>query len=253
MPYCKNKDISIYYEQHGKGEPVILVHGIAVSFKYNFSNFSWVDKLTDNNMRVVGLDLRAHGLSDKPLDPSSYGTHNLTSDILAVMDELKIKRASIIGYSLGSALTLHLIHSHPDRFSRAVLVATGDSLFGLTSSSALKQSSIDLFLAISSDTYPHHLPEHIAAYWNFVNQSGANRQALLALLKGDTQHLSIEDISSIDTPTMIISGGKDLVLGQGVKLAEKLPESVYLEFKEADHFSLAAITDVKNAIVDFLR
>ena len=79
MPYCKNKDISIYYEQHGKGEPVILVHGITVSFKDNFSNFSWVDKLTENGKQVVGLDLRAHGLSDKPLDASSYGTHIIFS------------------------------------------------------------------------------------------------------------------------------------------------------------------------------
>ena len=252
MPYCKNKDISIYYEQHGKGEAVILVHGITVSFKENFSNFAWVDKLTENGKQVVGLDLRAHGLSDKPLDANSYGTHNLTSDILAVMDELKIDRASIIGYSLGSALALHLIHSYPERFSRAVLVATGDSLFGLAPST-IEQMSIDLYSAISSETYPHHLPEHIAAYWNFVNESGANRNALLALLKGKTQHLSINDISNIETPTMIISGGNDLVLGQGVKLSEKLPESVYLEFEEADHFSLAAIPEVKSAIVDFLN
>ena len=51
---------------------------------------------------------------------------------------------------------------------------------------------------------------------------------------------------------MIISGGNDLVFGQGVRLAEKPPESVYLDFEEVEHFSLAAIAEVKNAIVDFL-
>ena len=143
MPYCKNKDISIYYEQHGEGQPVILVHGITVSFKDNFKNFGWVEKLTDNGIQVIGLDLRAHGLSDKPLSPNDYGTNNLASDILAVMDELKLNKVAIIGYSLGSALTLHLIHTYPERFTRAVLVATGDSLVGLIPS-ALKQTSTDL-------------------------------------------------------------------------------------------------------------
>ena len=252
MPYCKNKDISIYYEQHGEGLPVILVHGITVSFKDNFSNFGWVENLTDNGMKVVGLDLRGHGLSDKPLSTNDYGTHNLASDILAVMDELKLNKVAIVGYSLGSALTLHLIHTYPERFSRAVLIATGDSLIGLNPA-AFAQTSSNLYSAISSDTFPHELPEHISVYWKFVNESGANREALLALLKGKTLYLSIDEISNIQTPTMVISGGNDLVLGQGVILAEKLAESIYLEFEEADHFSLAAITKVKNAVVGFLN
>ncbi len=251
MAYCKNKNNSIYYEQHGKGKPVVLIHGGAVSFQNNYVGFGWIERLNESGLQVIGLDLRGHGKSDKPQNADSYGTKNLASDVLAVMDELDLDNVSVVGYSLGSAVALHLIQAFPERFSKAVLVATGDGLIGLppfTFSSLLPV----LAEVASRSEYPSDLPSHVAAYWNFVTESGGSFEALSAMAKADYPPLSIELAGKIKVPVMVVSGENDPVLGRGVMLAKSIPSGEYLEIKKADHFNLAAIGSVKNAIATYL-
>ena len=251
MAYSKNKNNSIYYEQHGKGKPVVLIHGGAVSFQNNYVDFGWIERLNESGLQVIGLDLRGHGKSDKPQDAGSYGTKNLASDVLAVMDELDLDNVSVVGYSLGSAVALHLIQAFPERFSKAVLVATGDGLIGLppfTFSSLLPV----LAEVASRSEYPKDLPSHVAAYWNFVTESGGNFNALSAMAKGDYPPLSLELAAKIKIPVMVVSGENDPVLGRGPVLAKSIPSGEYLEIKKADHFNLAATGSVKNAIATYL-
>lgn len=251
MAYCKNNSQSIYYEQHGKGHPVVLIHGGAVSFQNNYAVFGWIERLNESGLQVIGLDLRGHGKSDKPLDAGCYGTENIASDVVAVMDELGLNKVSVIGYSLGSAVALHLIQTCPTRFSKAVLVATGDGLLGfppLTLSALLPA----LAEVASRLEFPHDLPPHVAAYWNFVTESGGSREALSAMTKADYPSISIELASEIDIPILVVSGENDPVLGQGPRLAKIFPQGEYLEIKKADHFNLAAISSVKNAVASYL-
>jgi len=251
MAYSKNKNNSIYYEQHGKGKPVVLIHGGAVSFQNNYVDFGWIERLNESGLQVIGLDLRGHGKSDKPQDAGSYGTKNLASDVLAVMDELDLDNVSVVGYSLGSAVALHLIQAFPERFSKAVLVATGDGLIGLppfTFSSLLPV----LAEVASRSEYPKDLPSHVAAYWNFVTESGGHFDALSAMAKGDYPPLSLELAAKIKIPVMVVSGENDPVLGRGPVLAKSIPSGEYLEIKKADHFNLAATGSVKNAIATYL-
>ncbi len=251
MAYCKNRNLSIYYEQHGKGSPVVLIHGGAVNFQNNYAVFGWIERLNKSGLQVIGLDLRGHGKSDKPLQAECYGTENLASDVLAVMDELGLDKVSIIGYSMGSAVALHLIQTFPARFSKAVLVATGDGLLGFSPHTFCALLPVLVEVASRSE-FPHDLPPHVAAYWNFVTESGGSREALSAMAQADYPSLSIELASKIDIPVLIVSGENDPVLGQGPRLAKTLPRGEYLEIKKADHFNLAAISSVKNAIADYI-
>ena len=128
MPTIQNRGLQIHYEVHGVGHPVVLLHGGTVSFKYNYAGFGWITPLNDAGLHVVGLDFRGHGNSDKPHDVASYGTANLASDVIAVLDYLGLQRVSLIAYSIGTAVALHLMQMVPERFDRAALVATGDRL-----------------------------------------------------------------------------------------------------------------------------
>jgi len=251
MAYCKNKNISIYYEQHGNGVPIVLVHGGAVSFSANYAMYGWVESLTQCGFRVIGLDLRGHGLSEKPLDVSAYGTANLAGDVLAVMDELDLKEVSIVGYSLGSAVALHLIQAYPTRFSKAALVATGDGLLGYPPHVFADLLPV-LASAVSREKYPDDLPPYVAAYWTFVAESGGSRQAIAAAAQASYPPLSIALASSIQQPVLVVSGEHDPVLGRGPRLAEAFPNGTYMEIPKADHFSLAASSRVKKAIAEFM-
>jgi pimeloyl-ACP methyl ester carboxylesterase len=104
------------------GEPVILLHG------YSDSWFSWsrVLPLFPTNWRVYALDQRGHGESDQPT--GGYGMRDLAADVVAFMDARDIRRATIVGHSMGGIVAQHVAAIAPERVERLVLVATAGSL-----------------------------------------------------------------------------------------------------------------------------
>jgi pimeloyl-ACP methyl ester carboxylesterase len=252
VPTVDNRGIQIHYEVHGSGHPVVLIHGGAVSFKHNYADFGWIESLNGGGLQVIGLDLRGHGKSGKPHDIDSYGTSNLASDVVAVLDQLSLKRASLVAYSIGTAVALHLLQSAPERFDRAALIATGDGLIGHpphTFANILPA----LLEVLERTEYPKDLPKHLSTYWNFGAATGGDWQALRAVAQAIYAPLSRMDASAITIPTLVISGQNDLVLGQGSKLAQTLGQGRYVEVPGADHFSLAADPGVKAAVAHFMR
>lgn len=247
MPICHNQGAAIHYEVHGSGKPVVLIHGVAVNFATNYAAFGWTELLTENGFQVIGLDLRGHGASDKPQSSADYSSAILASDVLAVLDELSIEQAAVVGYSLGSAITLYLAQHFPERVNKAILIATGDGLIGLGDHS-IASTGADLKEAVSRDEYPKDLPAHVATYWNFVEHSGGCRKAVAALMDGNFEPATAQQASQIHVPTVVISGALDLVLGQGSELAASLGNCRYIEIAEADHFNLALLDEVKSEV-----
>ncbi len=252
MPTIQNKTIGIHYEVHGTGHPVVLLHGATVNFRANYGAVGWVKALNDSGFQVIGLDFRGHGKSDKPHESEAYGSAALASDVLAVLDHLGVGQAAVVGYSIGTAVTLHLLQTEPARFTKAVLLATGDGLLGL-GSHTFERTMPALAPVLERTEYPKDMPKHLAAYWNFVNATGGDRAALRALSLASYPALTGAEAAAITVPTLVISGEKDLVLGQGPRLAAALCSGQYLEIAGADHFTLAADAAVKAAVSDFLR
>lgn len=252
VPTIEIRGIRIHYEVHGRGHPVVLIHGGTVSFKHNYADFGWIEALNDSGLQVIGLDLRGHGQSGKPHDIEAYGSSNLASDVIAVLDRLSLARVSLVAYSIGTAVALHLLKSFPERFDRAALIATGDGLIGHPPHTfALALPS--LLEVLNRTEYPKDLPKHVSTYWNFVAATGGDWQAMRALAQASYPPLAPADALAIAIPTLVISGQNDRVLGQGPRLAQALGHGKYLEVPAADHFSLAADPGVKAAVAHFMR
>lgn len=252
MPTVQNETIGIHYEVHGSGHPVVLLHGATVNFKGNYGGFGWIKALNEAGFQVIGLDFRGHGASDKPHDSSDYGSAMLASDVLAVLDHLGITQAAVVGYSIGTVVALHLLGAEPTRFTKAVLLATGDGLIGV-GNHTFAHILPALVPVLDRSEYPKDLPKHLAAYWNFINATGGDRTALRALSLASYPALSAAEAAAITVPTLVISGEKDLVLGQGTALAAALGSGQYLEIAGADHFSLATDPAVRTAVTGFLK
>lgn len=246
-----NNGVSLAYEVHGDGTPVVMLHGGAVSFAGNFGAFGWIERLNARGLQVIGTDARGHGNSDKPLDPAMYGTEALSGDVLALMDHLEIERAALVGYSIGTTIALHLLHTHPGRFIAGALVATGDGIIGL---SPLNFPAILPILAetLARNEYPEDLPPHAAAYWTMATQIAGGREAVAAGAKADYPPCTPEEAGTVEIPVLVVSADNDLVLGTGARLAEALPKGTYLEIAGADHFMLALDEAVQTAVADFL-
>lgn len=117
--FFDSNGVQIRYVDQGAGEPIVLLHG-----QGNNIDAAWVrtgvlaNLATDH--RVIAMDLRGHGKSGKPHDPEAYG-EEMGRDVLRLLDHLQIRRAHILGYSMGGAVNAKLLTTHPDRFLTAIL------------------------------------------------------------------------------------------------------------------------------------
>lgn len=121
--FLDSDGVRLRYLVQGSGTPVVLLHGFALSAEMNWIGPGIADTLA-NRFRVIALDLRGHGGSTKLHDSSAYSAAFLT-DVLAVLDTLRIPRAHVVGYSMGGRIALSLAATHPDRVISAVLGGQG--------------------------------------------------------------------------------------------------------------------------------
>lgn len=118
--YINANGVKIRYIEAGKGAAIVLLHG-GTSNLESWTSRGVVDNLA-KDFRVIAFDARGHGKSDSPRDPAAYGRQQAL-DVVRILDALKIERAHIIGFSLGSSTVAQLLTLHPERFLTGVQVA----------------------------------------------------------------------------------------------------------------------------------
>jgi pimeloyl-ACP methyl ester carboxylesterase len=116
--------VRIHYTVEGQGEPVILIPGYSASIVTNWEQPGIVKGLADR-YQVVAIDNRGHGQSEKPHDAQAYGLNIMDEDVLHLMDHLNIRKAHVVGYSMGGMMTLLLLTQHPDRLLTATMGGAG--------------------------------------------------------------------------------------------------------------------------------
>jgi pimeloyl-ACP methyl ester carboxylesterase len=107
------KGVKIHFLIEGKGEPVVLIHGLHSSAAINWKMTGVVAELAKDH-QVIAFDLPGHGRSDKPENEDAYGLQ-LVEDVKLLLDHLRIDKAHIVGYSLGGMVALKFLATHPDR------------------------------------------------------------------------------------------------------------------------------------------
>ncbi|MBI5725538.1 MAG: alpha/beta hydrolase [Planctomycetes bacterium] len=115
--------VKIRYFVQGKGEPVVLIHGLHGSAESNWKMPGVMAALAKDH-QVIALDLPGHGGSDKPEKESAYGAQ-MAEDVILLMDHLKITKAHVVGYSMGGMIVMKLLATHPDRITSAVVGGMG--------------------------------------------------------------------------------------------------------------------------------
>jgi pimeloyl-ACP methyl ester carboxylesterase len=117
LAYAEVNGLSLYYEEHGSGEPLVLLHGGVAGSEI----FAPMLPALATGRRVITLDLQGHGRTaeiDRPLRPEL-----LADDVAALIEQLGLERADVLGYSLGGTVAFRLAVEHPERVHRLILVS----------------------------------------------------------------------------------------------------------------------------------
>ena len=116
--YAPVNGLKMYYEIHGSGEPVVLLHGAFMTITSNWSG--WIEELSKTR-RVIAVEMQGHGrTADIKRDISP---ENLADDVAALLDYLKIPKADILGYSLGGGAAMQCAIRHPEKVRKVVIIS----------------------------------------------------------------------------------------------------------------------------------
>ncbi len=117
--YAPVNGINMYYEVHGGGEPVVLLHGAFMTITSNWDG--WIGELSKTR-KVIAVEMQGHGrTADIPRD---FTSENLADDVAALLNYLKIPRADLIGYSMGGEVAMQCAIRHPDKVRKAVIMSS---------------------------------------------------------------------------------------------------------------------------------
>jgi pimeloyl-ACP methyl ester carboxylesterase len=202
--YAKIRGINMYYETYGKGEPLLIIHGNGGSI----NNFLYQIPYFAKDYKVILADSRAQGKSVDAGDSLSY--EMMADDLNALLESLHLDSCYVIGWSDGGINGLLLAMRHPDKVKK--LAVTGANLWPDT-------SAVDPFVY----NWAMHYNDTLAKMEQ--NPQIKNARKLAHLLSYEP-HISIEQLHSIQCPTLVIGGDHDVLLPRHTLLiAESIPRS----------------------------
>jgi pimeloyl-ACP methyl ester carboxylesterase len=140
--YAPVNGLKMYYEIHGKGEPVVLLHG---SYMTITSNWPEMIPALAKTRQVIAVEMQGHGRTADIKRDFSYD--NLSDDIAALLDYLKIGKADIVGYSMGAGVALNMAIRHPDKVRKVV------SISGVLRDNGWVQEALDVYPTFTADSF----------------------------------------------------------------------------------------------------
>jgi pimeloyl-ACP methyl ester carboxylesterase len=220
--YAPVNNVKIWYAEYGKGPPVVLLHGGLGNSNY------WGNQVRalSSRYRVIVLDSRGHGRSTRDERPFGYAL--LASDVLAVLDFLKIPKAAIVGWSDGAILGLDIAIKQPDRITKLFSFAANSDPSGLVDNAT--SNVFNAYITRAEKEYEKLSPTP-AEYNSFLDQMRKMWQT--------EPHCTKEQLNGIRTPTWIVDGDRDEAIKREHTeyLAAQIPGAGLLLLPRVSHFA----------------
>ena len=238
--------IRIAYLDEGEGDVIILVHGFASNARTNWVFPGWVSALVERGYRVVALDNRGHGESEKLYDPMLYQSPIMAEDVRRLMDHLMIPSAYVMGYSMGTRITAFLCLNHPQRVRAAIFGGLGMGLVdGVPGSLAIAQG-------LESDEPDQLSDPQARAFRFFAEQTNSDRLALAACIRESRSKISADEVRQISQPCLVAVGTEDDIGGDIDALVALLPKGEAWPIPRRDHMRAVGDKVYKAGVLDFL-
>ena len=229
----------IYYEVRGEGQPVLLVHGFIVDGS-SWKRTALYTDLLKEGYKVITLDMRGNGRSDKPHDSAAYDNDAEARDIMLLMNLLKIKQYNVVGYSRGSIINARLL-VFDKRIKDAALGGMGADF-----TNPDWPRRILFYHALRGDSVPQ-----LKGLIDYVHQQNLDQPAL-AYLQRSQPSTSKEALSKVKQPVLVISGSEDSDNGSASELAKLLPNST-LATVPGDHNHASATKEFSTTVLHFFK
>lgn len=257
MPRALLGDLNVYYEVHGEGEPLILLHGLGSSTR------DWQFQLDDfaAHYRVITLDLRGYGQTDHP--PGPYSIRMMSQDVIALMDHLGISSFHLLGYSLGGAVALQIAVDHPHRVDNLLVVNSQPSFIATRWRQKVEYYMRKMVVStmgvrrlapvIAKRLFPYHDQQDLRDL--VIDRYGQNdAHAYLATLDALVTWSVVPQLSKLHMPTLFIAAEHDYTSVDDKKsYVEQIPNARMVVVQNSRHGTPLDQPEVLNDhVLDFL-
>lgn len=206
-------DISLYYEEQGKGEPIFLLHGNGEDGTYFVNQLSFFS----DKYRMIAVDTRGHGKSPRGTAP--FTMEQFAADLRELMEKLQISRAIILGFSDGANIAMKFALKYPDRVK--ALILNGGNL----DTKGVKRSI----------QIPIEIGYRFAKLFAGKSKEAKTHMEILGLMVNEP-NIRPEELRAIQAPTLVIAGTKDMIKQAHTEMiAENIPNAK-LSIISGDHF-----------------
>lgn len=212
--YANINGIKMYYEIHGEGKPLVLIHGGGSTIE---STFGVTLSMFAKYYKVIAVELQAHGRTSDRAAPESFTQD--ADDVAALLQQLNISNAYILGFSNGASTTLQIAIRHPELANKIILIA------GAYKREGFIQGFFESMPHATLDNMPKPLHEAFL-------KANPDKGALLNMFNKDKQRMidfkdwSDDDIKNIKSPALIINADKDVTTPQhALNMSQLIPNA----------------------------
>ena len=221
MTYAAVNGLNMYYEVHGAGPPLLLLHGGAGSIPAK-----WIPYFSPQ-FQVIAMEQMGHGRTADNME-RRFHYHDMAEDTVVLMRQLGIECAAVVGYSDGGIIGLDMAIHHPERVTRLVLTGVNSRTDGYTEENQEYARSFDPANEVAPESYARLSPDG-AAHWPVF--MGRLKPMWMA-----EPNFTREQLQSVKAPTLIIIGDGDIVTPEhAVELFRSIPNAQLCVVPHAGH------------------
>ena len=247
MHKFNSDSVEIAFDDAGQGEPILLIHGFASNGRVNWVDPGWVKTLLAAGFRVITIDNRGHGESEKLYNPDLYSAPEMAEDARRLLDHLSIGRAHVLGYSMGARISAFLAINHPSRVGAVIFGGLASRMItgvggGAEIARGLEASSL---LDVTDVT--------ARSFRIFAEQTRGDLKALAACIKSSRAKITLVMLATIKAPVLVVAGEKDDVAGDVATLVAAIRGAKSLTLPHRNHMNAVGDKMFKEAAVAFLN
>ena len=229
--FVKNDGVRIHYEVEGKGPPLVLVHWFTGSLE-DWRVFGYADALKAN-YRLILIDARGHGQSDKPHDPAAYVLEKQAADIVAVLDELGVDKVHYFGYSMGGTVGWALAKYFPDRLSSLIIGGEAPEDFD-------PSADIARYRTLTPEKYGREVADFSGSYGfseakTYALYAATDFEAAIADIQSFSAENFAPDLPDMTMPILLLAGAYDEDNTALKAATNKLPNATFASLPGYDH------------------
>lgn len=224
--------------------PILLQHGFSSSTFHEWVEYRIAEAVIGLGRRVIGIDARGHGNSDKPHDPRFYGGGKMPADLMGLVDHLGLSTYDLVGYSMGGGIAAAVAAADP-RVRRVVISGVGEGL--VRGQRAFAPGAMARAFRAGTDEGLGEIERSMRAG---AIMRGNDLLALAA--HSDAVTLAPIDVGAISAETLVMAGDTDPLATHPEVLAEAIP-GARLVVVPGDHWHSKRSAEFRDALIAFLR